>query len=257
MGSRKSSIIGNEVASCGVWLYHMTAWRHNLIYEAVRSVEGHITQPLEAKCWVAETQPSLNSFIENKNQNIEYCSLWPLKKANQKHFATSRCSAYTQALDRWVWRTANIGFSLFFWSNFKRFRLEPHCVTMMSDSYIGLTFAFTIMVLTDLIGNTLVILVVMRNKSMQTPFHYLLCNLAIADILVAVFIAVQFISGPLYTHPDGALGKFLCKFITGGTMTWTGAVSSVFSLVAISVERYYAVLFPHSQKGRIGGRSLK
>lgn len=128
---------------------------------------------------------------------------------------------------------------------------------MMPDIYIGLTFAYTVMVLTDLIGNTLVILVVMRNRSMQTPFHYLLVNLAVADMMVAVFIAVQFIFGPLYTHPDGTLGVFLCKFITGGTLTWTGAVSSVFSLVAISIERYYAIMFPHTQKGRIRGSNLR
>lgn len=127
----------------------------------------------------------------------------------------------------------------------------------MSDDYIGLTFAYTVMVLTDLIGNTLVILVVMRNRTMQTPMNYLLVNLAVADMMVAIFIAIQFIFGPLYTHPDGSLGVFLCKFITGGTLTWTGAVSSVFNLVAISVERYYAILFPHSQKGRISGRNLR
>ena len=103
--------------------------------------------------------------------------------------------------------------------------------------YIALTVAFCIMVLTDLVGNSMVILVVLLNKSMRTPMNQLLLNLALADIVVAIFIAVQFVIGPMYEHPAGTAGSFLCKFITGGTMTWTAAVTSVCNLIAISAER--------------------
>lgn len=45
-----------------------------------------------------------------------------------------------------------------------------------------------ILVPTNLIGNILVVLVVMRTRnSLQTPMNYLLVNLAFADITVAVF----------------------------------------------------------------------
>lgn len=100
----------------------------------------------------------------------------------------------------------------------------------------------------NLVGNTLVILVVMRNRSMKTPTNYLLVNLASADMVVAIFIGIQFIATPTFTHPKGTVGSVLCKIITGGTPGWVGAVASVFSLVAIAIERYWAVLHPHSQK---------
>lgn len=128
---------------------------------------------------------------------------------------------------------------------------------MEESTYIGLTCAFAVMFLTDVIGNSLVITVVLRHRSMQTPMNYLLVNLAIADMMVAVFISIQFILGPLYTHPDGTTGVVLCKLVTGGAVAWTSAVTSVFNLVAISVERYYAILYPHSEKGRINNRNLK
>ena len=83
---------------------------------------------------------------------------------------------------------------------------------------------------------------------MKTPTNYLLVNLASADIVVAFFIGIQFIVTPTFTHPQGTLGAVLCKIVTGGTPGWVGAVASVFSLVAISIERYWAVLHPHSQK---------
>jgi hypothetical protein len=40
-------------------------------------------------------------------------------------------------------------------------------------------------------------------------------------------------------------------------VAWTSAVTSVFNLVAISVERYFAILYPYSEKGRINNRKLK
>lgn len=108
---------------------------------------------------------------------------------------------------------------------------------MLPMEYIGLSVAFSIMVLMDLFGNTMVILVVLLNKSMRTPMNRLMLNLALADMVVALFVAIQFVIGPKYQHPSGPTGSFLCKFITGGTMTWTAAMVSICYLVVISIER--------------------
>lgn len=119
---------------------------------------------------------------------------------------------------------------------------------MLSSMYTGFSVLFSTMMIVNLVGNTLVILVVLRNRSMKTPTNYLLVNLASADMVVAIFIGIQFIATPTFTHPQGTIGSALCKIITGGTPGWVGAVASVFSLVAIAIERYWAVLHPHSQK---------
>ena len=119
---------------------------------------------------------------------------------------------------------------------------------MLSSMYTGFSVLFSAMMIVNLVGNTLVILVVLRNRSMKTPTNYLLVNLASADMVVAIFIGIQFIATPTFTHPQGTVGSALCKIITGGAPGWVGAVASVFSLVAIAIERYWAVLHPHSQK---------
>ena len=121
----------------------------------------------------------------------------------------------------------------------------------MSLMYVTFAVLFSVMVIADLVGNALVILVVLKNTSMKTPVNYLLVNLAAADILVGVFFGIQFIITPAITHPGGATGDLLCKFVTGGVPGWIGAVTSVFSLVAIAIERYCAVIFPHSQRGKL------
>ena len=86
---------------------------------------------------------------------------------------------------------------------------------------------------------------------LRVPINYLLVNLAIADIMFATFIAPQYILSQTFTHPGGFTGKVLCKLLTGRNFAWVGAASSVFTLVNISMERYYAVMYPLSNKGNL------
>lgn len=64
-----------------------------------------------------------------------------------------------------------------------------------------------ILVPTNLIGNILVVLVVMRTtNSLQTPMNYLLVNLAFADITVAVFMVIDQLFFHVVHHPEGVAG---------------------------------------------------
>ncbi|KAK3738735.1 hypothetical protein QZH41_018092 [Actinostola sp. cb2023] len=115
----------------------------------------------------------------------------------------------------------------------------------MSITEIALTTTFTVLVIMNLIGNSLVFFVVFRHKQMRTLMNYLLVNLAVSDIMVAVFIAPQYVLRHFYKHPGGTAGDILCKLVTGGNFVWTGGAASAFTLVAIAIERYYAVAQPH------------
>ncbi|XP_078349114.1 neuropeptide FF receptor 2-like [Oculina patagonica] len=122
---------------------------------------------------------------------------------------------------------------------------------------IGITTMFSILVSTDLIGNTIVFLVIILNRDMRTPMNILLLNLAVADMMVGLFIAPRFILIHLFKHPDGLTGTMFCKLLTGGNLTWTGGACSVFTLVAIAFERYYAVMYPYGNKGKLTYNKLK
>jgi len=82
-------------------------------------------------------------------------------------------------------------------------------------------------------------------------------NLAAADIAFAIFLTPKYILSRTFNHPDGTTGKVLCRLLTGGTLGWFGGVSSAFTLVAVAVERFYAVMYPHGNKGRLTRRKLK
>lgn len=86
---------------------------------------------------------------------------------------------------------------------------------MRNALFFGLTLTYSILIAINLVGNTMVILVVLLNKSMQRPIHYLLVNLAASDMTVAIFASIQFLIGSTLADAEPLTAVFLCKFITG------------------------------------------
>jgi hypothetical protein len=128
---------------------------------------------------------------------------------------------------------------------------------MTSVGYIILTVAFALVVTFGTIGNLLVCLVVLLNRQMRTPMNYLLVNLAISDMMLLVFFSPTFVFGKAFVHPTGQAGDYLCLFITGETLAWMGGYASAIFLLAIAVERYYAVANPHSYGSSFITKHLK
>ena len=82
-------------------------------------------------------------------------------------------------------------------------------------------------------------------------------NLAIADMTVATFLLSRYVFVHTFTHPDGVAGNVLCRLLTGGNFAWIGAGTSVFTLVAVATERYFAALHPFDKTGKLSARRIK
>ena len=91
----------------------------------------------------------------------------------------------------------------------------------------------------------------------RTPFNYLLVNLALADALFATFVTPETFFKITPIHPGGTFGTVFCKLVTGGGLAWTAGSSSVVTLVAIAAERYFAVIYPAGNVGKLTKRKLK
>ena len=88
--------------------------------------------------------------------------------------------------------------------------------------------------------------------------NYMLVNLAVADIMYGTFIAPKvFFRLTSLTHPGGVTGTIFCKFLTHGNFAWIGAASSTAILTIIAIERYYAVMYPFGNKGKLTKHKLK
>ena len=116
---------------------------------------------------------------------------------------------------------------------------------------------FAVLLTTDLVGNTLVILVILNTRSTKNVMNYLLLNLAVADMMACTFFAPRVLFISTFTHPTGTAGDVLCKIITGMNIAWVASLASAFSIVLIAVERYSAVVHPYGIRHRITKRKLK
>lgn len=126
------------------------------------------------------------------------------------------------------------------------------------DSFtVVLTTLFSISFIINITGNTLISYTILRIKTLRTPINMLMLNLSVADLTVGIFMAPRFIFIHSFSHPSGKSGSMLCTFLTGGTLMWCGAVASFFTLLYISVQRYYAIVHPLSFKGRLSMPRVK
>ena len=91
----------------------------------------------------------------------------------------------------------------------------------------------------------------------RITINYLLVNLAVSDILFATFITPKVIVSLNLRQPNGVAGLVLCKLLTGGNLAWIPGITSVFTLVAISFERYYTVVYPLDPNRKLTQHKLK
>ncbi|XP_026909213.2 melatonin-related receptor [Acinonyx jubatus] len=98
-------------------------------------------------------------------------------------------------------------------------------------------FMFCAMVITivvDLIGNSMVILAVTKNKKLRNSGNIFVVSLSLADMLVAIY------PYPLMLHAMAVggwdLSQFQCQMV--GFITGLSVVGSIFNIMAIAINRY-------------------
>ena len=128
---------------------------------------------------------------------------------------------------------------------------------MTSTADIIFKLVFSVMLTVNVFGNSLVILVVVRNRRMQTRMNYLLANLALADLLFALFFIPRRLLITEFHHPSGWVGDFLCKTFTHANLSWVASVAAVITLLFIAWERYHAIIHPHNSRRRMTKARLR
>ncbi|CAH1368909.1 hypothetical protein MTP99_010414 [Tenebrio molitor] len=121
--------------------------------------------------------------------------------------------------------------------------------------YIRVIFmsVYTIVFCLCFFGNLLVILVVTLSRRLRSITNFFLANLAVADFCVAIFCVYQNLL--IYIVDSWMLGEFLCKmylFIQSLSNT-----ASIFILVIICIERYFAIIYPITCKQILTPRRLR
>ncbi|XP_059193275.1 neuropeptide FF receptor 1 like 2 [Centropristis striata] len=107
----------------------------------------------------------------------------------------------------------------------------------VAASYI---LAYLFIFLLCMVGNILVCLIVLKNRRMRTVTNLFILNLAISDLLVGIFcIPTTLVDNLISGWP---FSNFICKM--SGFVQGVSVSASVFTLVAIAVERFRCIVYP-------------
>jgi len=98
-----------------------------------------------------------------------------------------------------------------------------------------------LMILTTVIGNVFVMAAILLDRHLQSVANYLILSLAAADLLVAILVMPL---GAVYEiSKNWMFGPILCDMWTSSDVFCCTA--SILHLLAIALDRYWAVTHPH------------
>ena len=120
----------------------------------------------------------------------------------------------------------------------------PSCPSASTAEKIGATFAYCLIFIVSLTGNTVIGIIVYKTKTMRKPINFFIVNMAMSDLLFPIIMIPLGIQG-LYIDSwliDGPLGQALCKLVV--FLVHLSDAVSIQNLVLIAVDRFGAVVFP-------------
>nr|XP_051679787.1 leucine-rich repeat-containing protein 20 isoform X2 [Oryctolagus cuniculus] len=104
--------------------------------------------------------------------------------------------------------------------------------------------AYVLIFLLCMVGNALVCFTVLRNRHMRTVTNMFILNLAVSDLLVGIFCMPTTLVDNLIT--GWPFDNATCKM--SGLVQGMSVSASVFTLVAIAVERFRCIVHPFREK---------
>ena len=117
----------------------------------------------------------------------------------------------------------------------------------MSPFNVALVVLYSLIVVTGLIGNSLVITIVCKTRVMFTTTNILLANVATADLISLLWCPIPLAVNLSKKHASGETADYICKFFTGYAVTCLTVVVTYLSLVVLALDRYYAIVKPFKQ----------
>ncbi|XP_038050817.1 beta-3 adrenergic receptor-like [Patiria miniata] len=114
----------------------------------------------------------------------------------------------------------------------------------MAEPILALRIIKTIIGILGILDNGLVILVIAKVKFMHSLTNAFICHQAAIDLVGSLLLLL----GSNIPDPDPAsstaAGEVLCRLWTGDALLWLFFVVSTFNLLGLTLERYFAIVYP-------------
>ena len=104
---------------------------------------------------------------------------------------------------------------------------------------------YSLVIIISIFGNTAIIYCVYKTKTMQTFTNTLICNSAVADLLITLVPTVHEVLNILSYKGEWKLGGFMCSFLY--MCVYLSVAASILTLVIITIDRFFAVVLPHKK----------
>ncbi|KAK5613958.1 Neuropeptide FF receptor 2 [Crenichthys baileyi] len=114
------------------------------------------------------------------------------------------------------------------------------------------TVSYLLIFVVCMVGNGVVCFIVLRSRNMRTVTNLFILNLAISDLLVGIFCMPTTLVDNIIT--GWPFGSVVCKL--SGMVQGISVSASVFTLVAIAVDRFRCIVYPFKQKLTIATSKL-
>lgn len=128
---------------------------------------------------------------------------------------------------------------------------------------LALRITFVFISVTSVVPNLLYLMAMVLNSGggIKRGYHnILLYNLMITDALAGIAIMVTpnlVIPEDLMKFPGGFLGELFCHFLMSQFMVFLFGVASVYAIVFLSIERWFAVKHPFKYRTSISSTKMK
>ena len=107
---------------------------------------------------------------------------------------------------------------------------------------LSMTVLYVITMIVALAGNTLLIYIVFRKPGTRNLTSFLFVNMAVADLMIAVFQMPVSITHFYVVGSSDFLNYFNCRFLYYAV--YVSTMASIFCLTVMAFDRYFAVMHP-------------
>ena len=108
------------------------------------------------------------------------------------------------------------------------------------------TFAWSSLLIIALIGNSVIVAIIYKNRTFRTVINLFILNMAISDLLIPIFLFPVFIQDIYFNRGtmfvDGVFGSIFCKLPP--FFSNTSLIVSYTTIVLVALERFFGVVYP-------------
>ncbi|KYB25447.1 neuropeptide F receptor isoform X1 [Tribolium castaneum] len=120
---------------------------------------------------------------------------------------------------------------------------EPACTALIA--------MYSVLIVLGALGNTLVIVSVIRKPAMRTPRNMFILNLAVSDLLLCTVTMPLTLMEIITKYFPLGNNVFICKIV--GPLQATSIFVSTISITAIALDRYQVIVYPTKESLQLFG----